>query len=813
MRPTLLIFLLHFLGTIAIAQHSGAIDYSFQSPIGYGPDSYYIGTMGSKLDEKVWVVGSFFHYSGFRSQGIVRLLPNGDPDTNFRNRDPQNYYHINNLIELDNGRLLAIGDIMYTGQLGKSNMIGLLPDGRLDSTFSPLRWDDKNRSYLCQTGSFFFLKQTASGTKPAALLRYRLDGSLDSSFTCSEIPFKIQSIENGKYLGLFSNQLKTISSNGQVETPSLLTGISWFETLPNGHTWVERYENGIQKINCLRRDGSLFFSDWKPVQSNQFLSFADSNGDLFYKEVNVSQDSISLMRIDSTGQISRLFSTTYWNMYSDGLRWARMQSGDFCVIGITPDGFEYKRWNVQGLLMVHRGEHLKRKNIKGVFPLPDQSILITGDFKEYLGHSSPGLVRLMPDGGVDTTFRCSFFEDGTGNQPFYYLPKHLVFNEDGTIWTIYTKSNSSFPGIVHFDQNGQTISTIDFPTDSSYTNFIFGMSPRPGGKLSVFVKNPVRVLHFNGDGQKDLSIPSKTFGFLEDTGRNLEVEPAFFQGRDKKNYLTFSSVKWFEPGGNDPPGSPFWASGYIHRILKLDSSFTIDTSFHFLPQGAGKVLSLGADPSGHITLTFASMGGVYNCSYQYGRISPTGTFSPIDSGRTLKTDLGISGPFEFTMGPTASLVLTNAGLQSYVNLCTDTLFTPPLFYNSYNAEISGVVPQDNNKVLVWGNFYGVDNKPIQGLFRMYYHPFPKPANPDPNPIDRLPLPYGIYPNPGGSRFWIRDQEPGACMVYDITGKRLISTESYTENGIGTTNLPCGLYIVRYNTKSGIKTGGWIKYKD
>jgi hypothetical protein len=813
MRPILLFFLVHICGIVAMAQHSGAVDSTFQSPIGYGPDSYYIEAVGSKVEGKAWFLGSFFHYSGYRSQGIVRLLPNGDPDTNFRIRDTQNYYYINSLIELENGSSLAIGYITFPGQLGRCNMIGLQPDGRIDTTFTPLRWDDQNRSYFCQTESFFFLKQTASGTKPAALLRYRMDGTLDSSFTCSEIPSRIQAVENGKYMGLFSNKLKTISSNGQVETASIITGISWFETLPNGHTWVARYENGIQKINCLRRNGSLFFSDWKPVQSVQFLSIPDSNGALFYKEVNASQDSISLMRIDSTGQSSRIFSTTNWNAFSDGSKWAGTQSGEFCVVGLSQDGFEYKRWNAQGMLVVHRGEQLKRKNIQGVFPLPDRRILVTGDFEDYQGYSSPGLVRLMPDGGIDTTFRCSFFKNGTGNQLYYYLPNHLVFSEDGSIWTIYKKENLWYPGIVHFDQNGQTISNIDFPSDSSYTNFIFGMSPRAGGKLSVFVKNPVRVLHFNADGQKDLSIPSKTFHFLEDTGQNLVVEPAFFQGRDKKNYLTFSSVNWFLPGGNDPPGSPFWTSGYIHRILKMDTSFTIDTSFHFLPQSAGKVLSLDADPSGNCTLAFSSMGGLIDCSYQYGRISPTGAFTLIDSGRTLRYGLEFSGPLELTKGPTASLVLTFAGLQSYVNLRTDTMFTPPLFYNSYNAEISGVVPQDSNKVLVWGSFYGVDNKPIQGLFRMYYNPFPKPANPDPNPIDSLPLQYGIYPNPGGSRFWIRDQEPGACTVYDITGKRLISTVSYPDKGIGTHNLPCGMYFVRYNTKSGIKTARWIKYKD
>jgi len=72
----------------------------------------------------------------------------------------------------------------------------------------------------------------------------------------------------------------------------------------------------------------------------------------------------------------------------------------------------------------------------------------------------------------------------------------------------------------------------------------------------------------------------------------------------------------------------------------------------------------------------------------------------------------------------------------------------------------------------------------------------------------------IYPNPvSGDNIWIKGLETGEAFsfsVFNVTGKTFLSSDSTTGNSIKTTNLPLGVYFIKFQQGNNIFTYKFLK---
>ncbi|HPI10779.1 MAG TPA: T9SS type A sorting domain-containing protein [Catalimonadaceae bacterium] len=153
----------------------------------------------TQKDGKILVFGGFTGYDSFRSPYILRLLPDGFPDTSFHSpfqevpdqNNPQ-FPYIQKVNVANNGKILLQGyPFGYQKMDHKHRMIMLLSNGSIDTSFqfdtTGLRSFEWGGACLMPNQKMY-LKMDSAKTR---IFRYHLDGSRDLSFSPREYAFTI----------------------------------------------------------------------------------------------------------------------------------------------------------------------------------------------------------------------------------------------------------------------------------------------------------------------------------------------------------------------------------------------------------------------------------------------------------------------------------------------------------------------------------------------------------------------------------------------------------------------------------------------
>jgi len=601
----------------------GSIDDTFV--IGDGFDNI-VYTIQIQSDGKILVGGNFGNYDGTSANRIIRLNSDGSVDNTFIVGD--GFDNIVNTIQIQSDEKILIGGIFTSyDNTNAFNIVRLNSLGSIDNTFVVGNGfnGQVNTIQIQSDGKILVGGQftTYDGVSSNYIIRLNSDGSIDNTFDIGtgfdNWVYTIQIQIDGKILvggnfssydGIPSNFIIRLNSDGSVDnTFSVGTGF-----------------NSTVLTMLIKDNGTLLigggFYLYKPTTINRIIRL-NTNGvydsSLFYnigfnelvRTIDIQLDGKILVGGDFQNYDGTV-SNYIIRLNSDG------SIDDTFIIGDAFDGL-----------------------VRTIDIQLDGKILVGGDFQNYDGTASYGIIRLNSDGSIDNTFVV-----GNG------------FN--GQVYTIQIQTNGKILVGGKFNQYDGTSSNniIRLNSDGSIDDtFVIG-----GGfddnVYSIQVQSDEKII-VGGDFSNYDSITSKRIIRLNSDGSIDNTVGSGFDG----NVLTIQiqSDGKILVGGNftDYDGIP------ANNIIRLNSDGSIDNTFvngtgfssmvfTIQIQSDGKILVGGSfgtynetpsnyiirlNSDGSIDDTFVIGGGfndnVYTIQIQSdGKILAGGAFSsyPLNSG-------------------------------------------------------------------------------------------------------------------------------------------------------------------------------------
>ena len=345
--------------------------------------------------------------------------------------------------------------------------------------------------------------------------------------------------------------------------------------------------------------------------------------------------------------------------------------------------------------------------------LPDGRILVGGQFGTMQGEPLKSMARLLPDGSLDPTFHLGLGFDGYQAQGV----RALVPLADGDILAggdFREFDGAPSKGIVRLNEDGSRDTA--FQTGGGFEHYMgsfFGgdvvtsLALLPDGKVVV----GGQFSQYNGAFSRNIAV-------LLPTGElDPEFEPGTAFGAGVVDHLAVRSdslivachssgtyngqpvrgITWIEPDGDPATAftSPLW-SGRAAMALRPDGTLLIGTySWEGMPGAHGHILQL--QPNGQVDHEFAPGSGATSTVYELNIGTDGATY--------------IAGTFKYVDGNWRPGI---ARLQ--VDGSLDPSFDPGPQVTSTGAE---VLLQPDGRVLVTGLMENNDPNTIQALTRLW----------------------------------------------------------------------------------------------
>lgn len=352
----------------------------------------------------------------------------------------------------------------------------------------------------------------------------------------------------------------------------------------------------------------------------------------------------------------------------------------YCVSSTIDNNENIIRLNTDGSLdetfttvVTDLGNGNSGEPIHSVRVLPDDKILIAGNFNEVNGVAQQRLARLNSDGTLDTSYSI-----GTG---FNDVVNDIALQQDGKLLAVgdFTEFNAiSQNQIVRLHTDGSLDATFNsgdgvgrFQPSNGFIapRYIGNVNIQPDGKILIggdynrYDGNPVsRYTRLNSDGTLDNS-----FFNIDDLG--IEIASIYTS-------LVLSSGD-FIVGGNFDKHNSYKKSG----LIKLSSSGQVDLSFN----------------SGH---------------------GPTEEYYSTEIREIIKTSgnkLYVTGRFneyDDVFSRNIARLNSDGSIDTSFSTGTDELI------NGFNAEVNDVIELSSGKIVVVGEFETYNGNPAPGIVRL-----------------------------------------------------------------------------------------------
>jgi uncharacterized delta-60 repeat protein len=423
----------------------GSIDNSFIIGTGLNAD---IESIAIQTDGKILIAGSFTLYNGGAVRNTFRVNSDGSIDNTYSPLYGASWSYGGGSYILSLISLLSNGDILATGYFeisnGISSLVRFKSDGSQDDSFKTssttpnteinniiLEPDGK----ILVEGNFTFFNGLANG-----LARLNVDGSFDSTFNigsgANNINKYIAIQSDGKILvygsftifnGVGKNYLVRLNNDGSIDNSFNIgtgpdAGLSSITIQNDGKILIAGIFtsfNGtsVNKIVRLNSDGSVdntfnlgngytsLYSNFLRVQKDGKILITAG----FLNGVGVN----GLGRLNSNGSLDNTFSINRYYLGFDNyssIRSIEIQDDDKILVG----GAYFKSPYPQGLVRLYPDGSMDSTfnigygpgggSVKAISIQPDNKIIIGGDFCSFNGISKDNLVRLNPDGTLDNSF-------------------------------------------------------------------------------------------------------------------------------------------------------------------------------------------------------------------------------------------------------------------------------------------------------------------------------------------------------------------------------------------------------------------------
>jgi uncharacterized delta-60 repeat protein len=472
-------------------------------------------------DGKIVVAGGFTTYAGVGSSRIVRLNTNGTRDGTFSIGSGFNSSVID-LAQQSDGKLVIMGMFTTYKGLSQPGLVRLLSNGNLDSTLSvgtglssffsgdvEIQSDGK----IILTGAF----TTYNGVTANRIVRINPDGSIDSTFNYGTgfdfDTYKSHVFPSGKILvsGYTNSYNETsirkniiLNTNGSIDSASSLNNAFFGEIydvklLSNG-TYL--FAGNFSSVNAIRKVG---------------LSRINHDGTLdtgFYHNAFFWGGNVFTLKIDENKKIlvGGSFSS-YAGYYGTFLGVPGYLGGitQKCLARLFSDGTLDTSFDAS----VGCSGGVPFSSVYSIVPLSDGKMFIGGDFTSFNSVTSNYFAKLNSDGTVDSSFNI-----GTG---FNNEVNAIHVQSDGKILVggrFTTYKGITHNRIVRLMPNGDVDTTFDVGIGfGSFINVItqdHNGKILVGGWLSTFNgQSRLGLVRLNTDGSEDTSMALGT-GFDND---------------------------------------------------------------------------------------------------------------------------------------------------------------------------------------------------------------------------------------------------------------------------------------------------------
>ncbi len=673
----------------------GTIDQSF-NPDGTGPNSL-VSAIAVQTDGKILIGGNFFNYNGAAINYLARLNQDGSLDTTF-NMGGAGPNSLVDVIRLQpNGQILIAGFLSsYNGTTTPNYLTRLNSDGTLDATFNTnlgTGFDNTVSAIVVQTngqivvgGSFL----NVNGTAANYLVRLNSNGTRDTAFTTNGgtgFSFYVYALAvqtDGKIIvggaftnfnGAPANYLARLNPNGSLDAnfnPAVSTSVSALQIQTDGR--------------ILAGGTNAFFGAMFERSHIARLTQADGSLDLTFDAgtaSNFSSVSSIALQLDGTIFVGGGFNTfngiTRTNLVKLNTN-GSVNTAFSTVLGIPAQ-------------------------VNDIFVLPDNKILIAGDFRGANESLRDTVVKLNADGTTDTTFNPG---SGTGG---FYSAFALAVQTDGKILV-----GGDFPsfgggannsGIARLNADG----SLDATFDASVSGTVNAIAVQTDGKILIggnfsYVNGTPGtnyIARLNADGTTDGS-------FNSGTGFNFQVED-----------LVLVSGGQIIVGGQF---TEYNGTTGVNRIARLNANGMLDSTFT-TNTGTGfdhAVYELAVQTDGKIIAGgfFDNFNGAARS--RIARLNSNGTLDG-----TFNVGTGFSGFLNDLALQTDGRILTVGSFSTYngvaqrdlARLNTDGSLDASFSSGAYLfTTLNAVALQTDGRILIGGNLSFYDDTPRFGIARV-----------------------------------------------------------------------------------------------
>lgn len=588
----------------------GSRDVSFDTTNAVSSGTVY--GLALQTDGKLLVVGSFTKYNGTTANRIVRLNPNGELDASFVTGTAATST-IDDVVIAPDGKIILLGTFSsFNGNSNYSKLVRLNTDGSIDSAFSiGTGFDDAIEAIAVQSdgkiivgGSFL----NYNGSSHHRIVRLNINGGVDSSFLSGSgfdegVVQVIQVVANGILVGgNFSNSYKTsgvnrlvlLNFNGTLDSnfnigegpatasiyslaessDSFFVGGSFsvFDDLKQGKlakisttgeldsgylTAGVGFDKAVDKIIPLADGGYIAFG-----------GFTQFNG----KPIN------NIVKLTTIGELDTAFNPNQTGADNTVKEVLVQPDGDFLVAGnfIKYNGVSIKRLvrlNSNGAIDVSLNVGTGfNYTVYSIALQPDGKIIAAGSFTSYKGMTVKKVIRLLPNGDLDSSFTIGTNPNSTPNLVLLQSDGKILVGGDFTTFNGITANK-----LVRLNANGSV--DTSFSIGTGFDGKIYTLTLQNdnkilvGGSFSNFNGQPnKRIIRLNSDGSPDSSFDSGT-GFSNGIVRSIVLQ-------SNGNILVGGSFSSKYNGIN------------VTRMLRLLPDGTYDASFSMRLNGEVKTFCL-----------------------------------------------------------------------------------------------------------------------------------------------------------------------------------------------------------------------------
>lgn len=803
------------------AQVSTTLDSSFQMPVLY-QRSRMTGAL--VLSDGSYVcAGDFSRAEGLASGGLVRYLPNGQPDRSFVIQTRLNTWQVEAVRETVGGKLFVqfTDTARVSGQLCAS-IVRLMPNGRRDSTFrSPaVPWNQVDALLALPDGSLLI------APRGQGLRRLLPNGNPDAGFfqqygstiRGGNINSMVRQTNGRVLIGGDFIQVQGVGQGG-------LTRM-----LPNGSLDAS-YQPNLRSYQhtslTLQADGKLLVkAGYGTAHQDSFFRLDEATGardntfrldpsvDPSYRlldrwpEVQLQADGSILLAANRLvanryrrESVVRLTSTgaydPTWNLGANVRTFEAesvqlLPSGNVLLTSLLarPFGSSAQPLAV-AVLSGSTGSYLpaatprlqKPGLVSAMVRQADGKIVVVGVFTEINGQQSNGLVRLHPNGTVDASYNASCPLFPWANWP---AEQQLALQTDGKLLVSGFSADGGFgrgPRLLRLLPSG----CPDFAFSAGYLDnpYLRGFSLQTDGKIllngglsidSSFSNH--EAIRLNPDGSIDRSFGYTSIPFQSPVA--LVAQPdgsalALTEGPVAGGWRTV--LQKLDAGGNV-------AAGYaaVPLLPSLRPGWLVGLGKGFVRDGASR------------QLVFGEIGGAGAvASPAVVRMLPNGVPDPTFSAAFFGSVFAATA---VAVQPNGSVLVGCEGDYNVQRLLPTGSFDPSfnLFQGPRNGIVNSILVEPSGGILVGGDFWEPGTGSRVGMLRLL----------DPNVLTVAPTQAAArtaaYPVPAHNELHLSldaAARPRQVQLLDALG-RAVLTQAVTapDLTLNTAHLPAGLYLLQ-----------------